>query len=390
MSVRLKVVEFRAGGGERVEAFCERLGISVRSFYRIRRAWREGGREALLPASRAPHHPWRVYGEPTVEAVAALHAELNALGVDAGAQTIVFHLQRAGVSPLPSVSTVNRILARLGLSRTNRRKRPRASYTRFSRARANELWQIDAIAWHLPRIGTVTIYQVIDDATRLCVALQAFAGGESTQGAITTLAQAVSRYGPPACVLSDNGAAFPAHRLGRLSATERYLADLGVLPVSGRVAHPQTQGKVERAHQVVQQWLRARPAPCSCEELNTSLHELRDYYNHERPHQAHTPRCTPAQAWQATQQAPGPTTPIDPATLLPHHHAPLRTVRQRGVLSYQGHTLYLGTTMAGRTLSLTHTPGLLTLTDLTRNQPLTTITWPPPTRYLNLTHCQKP
>lgn len=217
------------------------------------------------------------------------------------------------------------------------------------------------------------------------MALGAVPGGESTQGAISTLAEAFSRYGPPACVLSDNSPAFSTRRLGRLSATERYLADLGVLPLSGRVAHPQTQGKAERAHQVVERWLRARPAPSSCEELSTCLDGLRDYYNHERPHQAHTPRCTPAQAWQATQQAPRPTRPIDPATLLQGRHAPVRTVRQRGVLSYQGHTLCLGTGMAGHALSLTHAPGLLTLTDLTRKQALATIPWPPPARYLNLT-----
>ena len=42
-------------------------------------------------------------------------------------------------------------------------------------------------------------------------------------------------------------------------------------------------------------------------------------------------------------RAPEPTAPIDPDDLLAAPEHTTRTVRSRGVLSYQGHTLYLGT-----------------------------------------------
>ena len=82
-----------------------------------------------------------------------------------------------------------------------------------------------------------------------------------------------------------------------------------------------------------------------------------------------------------------PHRPRRPARRPRAHHSP---VRSRGVLSYQGHTLYLGTQWAGEPIRLTHAPGRLTLTHPTTERHLTTITWPPPTPYTNLTdHCQK-
>lgn len=89
-------------------------------------------------------------------------------------------------------------------------------------------------------------------------------------------------------------------------------------------------------------------------------------------------------------RAPEPTAPIDPDDLLAAPEHTTRTVRSRGVLSYQGHTLYPGTQWAGEPIRLTHAPGRLALTHPTTERHLTTITWPPPTPYTNLTdHCQK-
>ena len=87
----------------------------------------------------------------------------------------------------------------------------------------------------------------------------------------------------PSSLLTDNARAFNQHRLGRLSATETWLASLGIRPISGRIQHPQTQGKNERSHQSLQLWLAANPAT-TLTELHTLLDAFRDYYNHERPH----------------------------------------------------------------------------------------------------------
>lgn len=106
----------------------------------------------------------------------------------------------------------------------NVRKPPRSSYRRFARQVAGELWQVDALVYRLS--GTchtkVTIYQVLDDTTRLDVGTTAFPEPENGAGARTTLAAALTAYGRPAEVLPDNGEAFATYHRGRVSATEAW------------------------------------------------------------------------------------------------------------------------------------------------------------------------
>ena len=173
LSKRLKIVEFVPSGPGSTRAFCRRMGVSLRSFYRIRSRWSGSGTSWLHPASRAPRRPRRRYGPDVEAAVAAGHAELTGRGLDAGGITVRFHLQQQGMDPLPSVATINRILARNGPSRVQRAKRPRSSYTRFARSRTCELWQPDAFEVALTGGDRATVYQIIDDASRLCIALTA-------------------------------------------------------------------------------------------------------------------------------------------------------------------------------------------------------------------------
>lgn len=292
---RKEIIEFVAHpDGETVSAFCRRLGISRKSFYRIRERARTDALMALVPTSRAPLEPVRRYGPETDEAIARVRAKLEGEGYEAGPLSVWWRLQREGHTRLPSPSTIARSLRRQGLVEPNPRKRPKASYTRFQRAQANELWQLDGIYYEVA--GQVcTIYQIVDDHSRLMVALTAIAGGESAVGAKAALGWAIGRFGAPATVLSDNSTAFNTHRRGQLSQTERWLADQGIRPISGRPARPTTQGKVERAHQPVEKRLAALPAATTVSELNTQLEAYRDYYNNERQHQGHGLGITPAQ-----------------------------------------------------------------------------------------------
>ena len=87
-------------------------------------------------------------------------------------------------------------------------------------------------------------------------------------------------------------------------------ASLGVRPISGRVGHPQTQGKVERSHQPAAAWLRAHPAS-TLEELNAELDRFTSYYNTERQHQGHGVALTPLRVWAQTPRALASPAPID-------------------------------------------------------------------------------
>ena len=118
-----------------------------------------------------------------------------------------------------------------------------------------------------------TVHRIIDDASRLCIALTARTRAENPADAIDVLARAIAAHGRPVAVLTDNGAAFNTHRRGLLSSTELYLASLGVAPISGRAGHPQTQGKTERSHHPARKWLAAHPAT-TLTDLQIVLNEL--------------------------------------------------------------------------------------------------------------------
>ena len=71
---------------------------------------------------------------------------------------------------------------------------------------------------------------------------------------------------------------------------------------NGKPAHPQTQGKIERFHQTLKKWLKARPRARDLHELNSQLEQFRLWYNTARPHRA-CGRRTPEQTYTAQPKA---------------------------------------------------------------------------------------
>ena len=331
-----------------VEEFCAQVGISRASFYRIRRrAEHEGLAAALTARSRAPHHPARVWDQGTDERIAQVRADLLAAGREAGPASVWWVMSQGASVPAPSRATIARSLRRAGLVVPAPRKRPRTSYKRFTRSAANELWQIDT-------------------------------------------------WGRPAAILSDNALAFNTSRITGPGATEKWLASLGVRPISGRVGHPQTQGKVERSHQPAAAWLRAHPAS-TLEELNAELDRFTSYYNTERQHQGHGIALTPLRVWAQTPRALASPAPIDLERLpagggpisLPDPTDPTgsdsavdrarRTVMSNGCVSYKDRALSLGQTMRGIEVTLIEYPTRLDLYDPDGRR-FVSLPWPQPTQ----------
>jgi transposase-like protein len=148
-----------------VTAAAAEYGISRRHLQRLLARYREGGLDAPEPRSRRPKStpiatPAEVRGR-----VVELRAQLTADGLDAGPETIRWHLGRAGL-PGPSPSTIRRILHAAGLITPQPRKRPRSSYMRFEMAQSNEMWQSDFIHWQLADGTDVEVLNWLDDHSR--------------------------------------------------------------------------------------------------------------------------------------------------------------------------------------------------------------------------------
>ena len=67
-----------------------------------------------------------------------------------------------------------------------------------------------------------------------------------------------------------------------------------VLPLHGRIKHPQTQGKIERFHRTMKQELLKHYTPADITDAARALHAWRDSYNCERPHEALGMKCPAA------------------------------------------------------------------------------------------------
>ncbi len=310
MSVRRLIVEVDVDGLN-VTEFCAQHGVSTWLFYQLRKRYAVEGEAALRPRSRAAKTVANRTPGWIEDVIVELRKELVDGGLDAGAATIWSHLQRRlpPDTPVPSESTIWRILTRRGFITPEPKKAPKHAHRSFAAERANECWQLDDINWTLTDGTAVKIITLLDDCTRLCPGLKAAtsANGEAAFDAFTT---AAGTWGWPQRFLSDNANAY-RHTLAAA------VAPLGVDHRHGRPHHPQTQGKIERFHQTLQQWLHAQPGAADLNELQTQLDTFCDIYNTKRPHRA-IGRNTPADVYAATPKTGPADRPLGAPTSIHH------------------------------------------------------------------------
>ncbi|MGO1694084.1 MAG: integrase core domain-containing protein [Arthrobacter sp.] len=298
-----------------VSDFCKSLKVSRSVFYKIRGRAATESTAALHPQSRAPKQPARRYGTAVVNELVRIRKQLKSDGWDYGPLTIYYEATIQDAFPggkVPSVATIARLLASVGHVERSPRKRPKSSYIPFVRATAMALWQLDAFEFRLANGPKVTVYQLLDDATRYDVGTWAYQREENSADAQHVLAKAIAAHGAPQEVLSDNSLAFNQLRQGKIGAVEIYLASKGTMPISGLPGKPTTQGKNERSHQTLQRFLQAN-RPGTLEQLRERIARYRQHYNHRRPHQSLN-QSTPDTAWELLVHTPA-TEPLALAVL---------------------------------------------------------------------------
>jgi transposase InsO family protein len=240
-----------------------------------------------------------------VELIVAVRKELAGQGLDAGPDTIAWHLAHHHQVRV-SAATVARYLAARGLVVPAPRKRPRSSYLRFAAEQPNECWQSDFTHYPLADGTGTEILTWLDDHSRLALHVTAW---HRVTGPIVlaTFRAAAAGYGPPASTLTDNGMVFTTRLSGGKggrNAFEHELRRLGITQKNGKPNHPQTQGKVERFQQTLKNWLAAQaPQPATLAQLQALLDGFTYYYNTRRPHKSLPGRVTPAAAYAARPKA---------------------------------------------------------------------------------------
>ena len=318
-------------------------GVSRSWIYDLVARYRAEGDAAFEPRSRRRHtHPDATPDE-TVSLIIDLRRRLTAQGLDAGADTIGWHLEHHHQITI-SRATIYRIIRRAGLVTAEPTKKPRSSYIRFQAEQPNETWQAD-FTHHRLADGTDTeILTWLDDHSRYALSVTAH---RVVTGPIVvnTFLACTTTHGIPASTLTDNGLVFTtrfAHggRTAR-NGLENELHRLGIVQKNSRPNHPTTCGKVERFQQTLKKWLRTQPA-ATIHELQHHIDAFVHTYNHHRPHRS-LDRRTPAAAYTTRPKA----TPTA-ASPEPEHRVRHDRIRSGRVsLRVDGHMHHIG---LGRTL----------------------------------------
>jgi putative transposase len=216
---------------EHAGPFGEPVRISRESVDRWIRAWRTGGFDALVPEPRrsAPRTDAAV-----LELALALKKENPARDA-----VQIGRILRAQLGWAPGDRTLQRHLAKAGLSGQIVPSAPTQVFGRFEADRPNELWVGDAC--HGPVIAgrKAILFAFLDDHSRQLVGAR-WGYAEDTVRLAAALRPALAARGIPESIYVDNGSAFVDAWL------LRGCARLGIKLVHSTPGRPQGRGKIER------------------------------------------------------------------------------------------------------------------------------------------------
>jgi transposase len=222
--------------GRSVRAVAAATGRSKSWVQRHVSLYREGGEEALVPRRRGPKVPANLTSAVLEDKIVAQRKRLAEDGLDAGARTIAWHLERNG-GPVPSLSTIHRVLRRRGFVTPQPQKRPRSSWIRFESDLPNETWQSDMTHWHLGDDTPVEIINFVDDYSRAALSSVAVRVATAPE-VLRVFYETAAIWGLPASVLTDNGAIYTATYRRGLTGLEIDLGALGISFKHGKPYHP--------------------------------------------------------------------------------------------------------------------------------------------------------
>ena len=186
-----------------------RSASEVALCYRVSRSWvyelvaryQAEGDAAFEPRSRRPKTSPTAIPQATVELIVELRRQLSAQGLDAGADTIGWHLEHHHQLRVAR-ATIDRTLRRQGLVTPAPQKRPRSSYVRFEADQPNETWQADFTHYPLTTGEGCEILCWLDDHARHALSVTAH---DRVTGPIVlaTFRAAAAEHGLPASTLTD-------------------------------------------------------------------------------------------------------------------------------------------------------------------------------------------
>jgi transposase len=123
-------------------------GVSTSWLYELLARYRREGEAVFEPRSRRPRSNPNATPLPVVDLIVRLRKELADQGLDAGPETICWHLTHHHDITVSRATVARQLIAR-GLVTPQPKKRPKSSYVRFEASMPNECWQADFTHYRL-------------------------------------------------------------------------------------------------------------------------------------------------------------------------------------------------------------------------------------------------
>ena len=347
--VVLEVLE----GGVSVSEVAARAGVSRQTVHRWLRRYAAQGLAGLVDRSTVPGGcPHQMSA-----GVEARIVEMRGEHPGWGPRTIGHQLAREGVDPLPGRSSIYRALVRHGLITPRARRRRRADYRRWERARSMELWQMDVVGGVMLADGwRASIVTGVDDHSRFCVSALVVRRA-TARPVCDALAGAMRAYGVPAEILTDNGKVFTG-RFGPGSGEvlfDRICRENGIRHLLTAPRSPTTTGKVERFHKTLKRECLEGRVFADLDEAQAAVDVWVHHYNHERPHQG----IGMVAPWERFRLA-DPDIFEEPP---PERAAPstTRRVGRNGKVSFAGYAYPVGVWLAGEIVEVSVDAGVVSV-----------------------------
>lgn len=242
--------------GQDPKAIAVELKKSVRWVRKWRRRFQTEGWDGLKDRSRRPHKIARKTTDALQKEIQKARSELESEAEAGkglkyiGGQAIRTRLKEKGIHPLPSISTIERIIRKAGMTRPYRHPdAPEIKYPHLKVKDSQCLIQIDIVPHYLKGGARVACFNAIDVASRYPTG-KAYAQKRSKE-AEDFLIRTWEELGIPKYTQVDNEGCFSGgfthpYVLGKVL---RLALQAGTELVFSPVRHPQSNGFVERFHQ---------------------------------------------------------------------------------------------------------------------------------------------
>lgn len=346
MEQRIQFIMDVLDGTYSMSELCRAYTVSRKTGYKWLLRYEQGGLEALLDRSRAPHRHPQELSRQTKQVILALKTRFPHWG----APKIRVRLERDHPDwpQYPAVSTIGLFLQHQGLTRSRRhRRKATPTLLPLTGGRyANQVWCADFKGhFHTQDGRRCNPLTISDHASRYLLCCR-HVDRMSCEPVKTCFERAFRDYGLPEVIRTDNGPPFSSIGLGGLSRLSYWWIRLGIYPERIEPGHPEQNGRHERMHKTLKAQTASPPAQ-TLSGQQKRFDAFRLEYNEQRPHEALQMR-TPSDCYHGSRRA-------YPSRLPPVRYPDamrIRRVKGSGEIMLNNNSLYVAQSLAGETLGI--------------------------------------